>query len=140
MKKKNSVSEFTTERNMVLLHHFRRAIAQQSRISIDRACQEAVDAPAPRFWVSELRAMRVIMKMLKGEEVLKDMYPQRRRMYEEIYRRVVETRQKFPTVKLDDIIFDIINNPAPCSYVTVSLVKKVLSNRKNLITPRHLVP
>ena len=72
MRKKNSTLEFGRERNEFLLRSFRESIAAQSKISIDNAFRQATEKPAPRFWVSEVRAANVIGKMLAGDDPTAD--------------------------------------------------------------------
>ena len=126
MKKKNSRCEFASERSALLLRNFRESIARQSVISLKRALQEAADAPAPRFWVSEARAMRVISMIMKGEDILESMHPEKRAMYEEIYRRVMNIRAEHPEIPLGDVVFDVVNNEAPKSYLTWGWCRKIL--------------
>lgn len=126
MKKKNSRCEFASERSEALLRNFRESIARQSRISIRRAFSDAVEAPAPRFWVSEARTMRVITMMLKGMDILDSMRPEKRRMYEEIYRRVIKQKEEHPDMPLGDIVFDVVNSPAPRSYMSVRYAAKII--------------
>ena len=126
MKKKNSRCEFASERSEALLRNFRESIARQSRISIRRAFSDAVEAPAPRFWVSEARTMRVITMMLKGMDILDSMRPEKRRMYEEIYRRVMKQKEEHPDMPLGDIVFDVVNSPAPRSYMSVRYAAKII--------------
>ena len=126
MKKKNSRCEFASERSECLLKNFRESIARQSKICLQRTLQEVVDAPAPRFWVSEARAMRVISMMLKGEDVLSGMHLSKQEMYKEIYRRVVEMKKRHPEMALGDIVFETVNSEAPNSYMTPQYSAKIM--------------
>lgn len=126
MRKKNSKAEFSSERSELLLKNFRESLARQSVISLKKAFQEAADFPAPRFWVTEARAMRVIMMMMKGEPILDSMNEEKRKMYEEIYERVTEMRKRNPETSLGDIVFEVVNSPAPRSYLSWHTVKNVL--------------
>ena len=126
MRKKNSKAEFSSERSELLLKNFRESLARQSVISLKKAFQEAADFPAPRFWVTEARAMRVIMMMMKGEPILDSMNEEKRKMYEEIYVRVTEMRKRNPETSLGDIVFEVVNSPAPRSYLSWHTVKNAL--------------
>ena len=131
MKKKNCRCEFASERSELLLRNFRESLARQSRISARKAFQEAVDAPAPRFWVSEARAMRVITCLMKGEsEILDGMHPKKREMYGEIFRRVKRMKAENPVVPLGDIVFEVVNNTAPESYLSADYVSRIIRSRK----------
>lgn len=129
MRKKNSICEFSSERSEALIRSFRESLARQSVISLKRAFQDAVDAPAPRFWVSEARAVRVITRMIKGIDLTEGMLPEKRKMYMEIYRRTMEFKRLHPDVSLGDIIFEIINNEAPSSYMSVRQAQRIIRKR-----------
>lgn len=130
MKKQNSVSEFTRERNQVLLENFRSAIARQSRIAVIKAFGSAVAAPAPRFWVSEQRAAAVIGKMLAGEDVTKGMYEEKRKMYEEIFERFMEVKEQHPLRTIYDIVSEIVNQPAPSSYMSAYRARNIINGER----------
>lgn len=129
MRKKNSICEFSSERSEALIRSFRESLARQSVISLKRAFQDAVDAPAPRFWVSEARAVRIITRMIKGIDLTEGMLPEKRKMYMEIYRRTMEFKRLHPEVSLGDIIFEIINNEAPSSYMSVRQAQRIIRKR-----------
>lgn len=131
MKKKNSICEFASHRSELLLRNFRESIARQSYISSRRAFQDAVDAPAPRFWVSEARATRIISMMLKGKDVISGMHSEKRKMYIEIFNRVIAIKESEPQKPLGDIVFEVVNNPAPCSYLTWQYARDLIKNQKH---------
>lgn len=166
MKKKNSISDFTSERNAILLANFHRQLALQSKIDLERAFKEAAERPAPRFWVSETRAAIVLARMLRtfdntvrasrnaslvtgglitlpdpieaADEVVADMYEEKRAMYRELFRRVLKLRTKMPDASLYDLAFEAVNSPAPRSYLSWQRAKIVIYNerkRKRISTP-----
>ena len=140
MKKKNSICEFNDQRNLVLLENFRASLARQSEISIKRAFGDAATAPAPRFWVSERRALTVVKKMLAGNDATLPMRKEKREMFRLIYRRVVEEMEKNPTASLSDIVFDVVNSEAPSSFIDPEYAGKLITaarktRRINLKTP-----
>ena len=118
MKKQNSNCEFNNERSELLLRNFRESIANQSKISLRRALKEVVNTPAPRFWVSEARATRVISLMLKDDSILEGMHSQKRQMYREIYDRVMDLKDLYPDRSLGDLVFEVVNSEAPKFYMT----------------------
>ena len=130
MRKRNSTLEFASERSECLLKNFRESISRQSVISRRRALREAVEAPAPRFWVTEARATRIIAMLLKGEDVTGGMFPEKRRMYMEILRRVREEKERHPEMPLGDIVFGVVNSEAPSSYLSEWSAYKILVTRK----------
>lgn len=130
MKKKNSVSEFTGERSLALLKNFRESLARQSQISLQRAFADAAEAPAPRFWVSEARATVIIRKMIAGEDMTSGMYPEKARMYLEIYDRVMRLHLEEPSTPLGDLVFRVVNEPAPSSYISPERARKLIYKSK----------
>ena len=130
MRKKNSNAEFSSQRSEALLKNFRRSLATQSQITRIRAFQEAAEAPAPRFWVTESRATRVITRMMKGEDILEGMQPGKREMYKEIYRRVVEMLRRSPRMPVGDAVFEVVNSPAPSSYLGIDRVIHIITKEK----------
>lgn len=133
MRKKNSKPEFSSERNELLLRHFRESLARQSVISAERAFGDAANAPAPRFWVSEARAIRVINAMLKGQDPTPDMYPEKREMYQEIFRRVLLMKRQNPEMSTPDIVFTVVNNPAPKSYLSWQRTRQLIVRTRRAV-------
>lgn len=131
MRKKNSKPEFSSQRSEFLLRNFRESLARQSKISIAKAFQDAVSAPAPRFWVSEARATRIISMLLKGDDPTEGMYLEKRKMYMEIFSRVKDIKEMNPEIPVGDIVFDVVNSTAPSSYVTPARAYHILKSDKN---------
>lgn len=118
MRKKNSTLEFGRERNEFLLRSFRESIAAQSKISLDNAFRQATEKPAPRFWVSEVRASNVIGKMLSGDDPTADMVPEKREMYREMFARFMVLREENPGASIAQLCFQVVNDKAPRSYMS----------------------
>ena len=135
MRKKNAGAEFKDHRSLLLINNFHKAIAAQSQISLQRALQGAADAPAPRFWVSEARATIVISQMLRGLNPTASMFKEKKEMYEEIFRRVSALRLKEPHAPLGDLVFRVVNDSAPKSYLNWQSVMKIVYNIRK--TRRH---
>lgn len=134
MKKKNSRCEFASERSEVLLRNFRESLARQSQISTIKAFRDAALAPAPRFWVSEARAMRIVSSLFKGKEEIPDgMHPKKQEMYREIFRRVNHIKSNNPEIPLGDIVFQVVNDRAPESYLTWEWASKLIRRKRNRI-------
>lgn len=133
MRKHNSSPEFSEERSLLLIKNFRESIARQSKISAAKAFNDAVNAPAPRFWVSEVRATRVIRQMLNGDaEILEGMNTEKREMYLEIFKRVSEIRKTNPRLPLGDIVFEVVNSPAPRFYLSPFTAVRIINKQRNL--------
>ena len=133
MKHKNNICEFASERSELLLQNFRASIARQSVISAKRAFKEAVDSPAPRFWVSEARALRVISMMMKGEDPTAGMRPEKQKMFKEIFRRVSKIKKENPDLPLGDIVFEVVNSEAPQSYLDYRYAARIIRIQKHKI-------
>lgn len=131
MRKKNSICEFRDQRSRLLLENFRMSIARQSHISFLKAFKEAAEAPAPRFWVSEARATRIIAMMLKGSDPLDGMRSAKRQMYLEIFRRVKEMMAERPGQPLGDIVFEVVNSEAPESYIDWQWAQRLILKEKH---------
>lgn len=130
MKKKNSVSEFTSERDTLLLSNFRRAIAAQSKISLEKAFRTASECPAPRFWVSETRAAIVIGAILAGKDPLASMTPEKREMYRELFARFLALRELHPDAPVSELAFEAVNQPAPRAYISWPRVRTIIYNMR----------
>lgn len=124
------MSEFTGERSLALLKNFRESLARQSQISLQRAFADAAEAPAPRFWVSEARATVIIRKMIAGKDMTSGMYPEKARMYLEIYDRVMRLHLEEPSTPLGDLVFRVVNGPAPSSYISPERARKLIYKSK----------
>lgn len=110
----------------MLIANFHRHLARQSQITLDKAFKGAVGDEAPRFWVSEHRAAVVIARMLKGEADLSAMYEEKREMYLEIFRRVLILREKLPDAPVCQLVEEVVNQSAPCSYMSWQRAKSII--------------
>ena len=118
MKYHGCILEFTDDRNDELMKAFRDTIVSHSFIDIAVVSEEVVNRPCSRFWVSEERAMVVVAALMKGKPVLDDMRPTKREMFEEIYRRFLELRKQRPRASMFELVFAVVNSPAPKFYMT----------------------
>lgn len=117
MKKKGSVVEFTRQRDEELLAAFRAQLSMLGEIPLNDLFTRAAMSPASRFWVSERRAMIVISRMMKGDQ-LSSMNRKRREMFFEIFHRVKEILRRQPELSLTEASFRAVNSPAPQFYLT----------------------
>lgn len=127
---KKGSCEFSSERSELLLRNFRESIARESKICAMKVFEEIADAPAPRFWVSEARAYRIISMMIKGNCVLDGMHTEKQAMYREIYNRVTEMRRRHPEMPLGDIVFEVVNQPAPSFFLSPYYVRDLIYKYK----------
>lgn len=131
MKSLGSVLAFTNERNDALLKAY---LEQIDKVGFIRLCdigQNIVNSPAPRFWVSEERAAIVVSAIMRGKPVLDTMRPSKREMFMEIHRRVVELKKKHPDWQLCQLVFKVVNSPAPKFYMEPSSALERLFKIRN---------
>lgn len=88
---------------------------------------DLVKLPAPRFWCSETQAAKSIVEKLHGVTPKKEPLPQRKRMYDQLYSRFLEERELRPSAPMSEIVIDIVNSPAPESYITPESAKVIIS-------------
>lgn len=120
MKSFGSVLDFTRERNAALLKAYREQVDAASFVRLNEIGEKIVNSPSPRFWVSEERAAAVVSAIMRGKPVLETMRPTRREMFEEIHRRVVALKEQHPDWHLCQLVFKVVNSPAPKFYMEVS--------------------
>ncbi len=116
MKNVGCIFEYEDARNNDLLNAYRAALRLYDGSSSD-LYRKVVEMPAQRFYVSEERASIVISNMYKGRSIAQ-MRPNKREMYEEIYRRVIELKKSRPDDSIYDLTFDVVQQPAPKFYLT----------------------
>ena len=116
MKHVGSTFEYEDMRNEDLLNAYKEALRIYDRSSAD-LYRKVVEMPTRRFYVSEERAAIVISNMHKGRSIAQ-MRPNKREMYEEIYRRVLELKKERPNDSIYDLTFAVVQQPAPKIYLT----------------------
>ena len=117
MKYHGCVLDFTDKRNEELMKAFRQTISTKSFIDITEISEIIVNTPCSRFWVSEERALVVIAAMLKGKPVLNTMRSTKREMFQEIHKRVIDLRKKYPDKTLFELVIKVVNSPAQKFYM-----------------------
>lgn len=130
MKKKHSISDFSRHRADFLMTAFRDALVSQTRIDRKQIFGETAMTPAPRFWVSENRAAYIVGQYILGNNPLEKMYPEKRRMYEEILRRFFILRADRPLAPMLELVAEIVNSPAPGSFISPARVESIILREK----------
>lgn len=131
MKHKGAVMEYSKERIDDLMRVYDEYISSCDYIRMPEVYEKIVNMPSSRFWVSDIRAALVISSMIRGDAHLEDMWPLRREMYEEIYRRVMALREEFPESSVSELCAIVVSRPAPKFYLTAGSAKMMIcKNRK----------
>lgn len=125
-----SILDFTRERNADILRVYREKLASATFIVMPTIFELVAQSPSSRFWVSEERAAVVIAAMEAGKP-LQRMRPNKREMFEEIYRRYRAMRKQCPDKSLCELAAKIVNQPAPKFYLTARTVGEFIYRIKN---------
>lgn len=129
MKHPGSKSEFEQERNNELLKAYRQLLFECDYINHTTVFTLLVNKPSPRFWVTEERAAIVVGSMLRGD-TLEGFNPNKREMFQEIYRRVVELKEKDSTLTINRATFIVVNQPAPKFYLSPGYAQLIILQEK----------
>ncbi|MDE7402683.1 MAG: hypothetical protein K2M87_04640 [Muribaculaceae bacterium] len=120
MKKPGNTSDFIEQRDKELYAAFLEALKNPECKSLAEMHELAANTPCSRFWVSEQRAALVVSEIYRfgADKALADAFPQRKRMYLEIFRRVVQLRSQKSELCLLHAVAEVIEQPAPEFYLT----------------------
>lgn len=105
---------------------FRKILAEKPFFDINQDFEQVVNQPCSRFWISEERATAVISAIFRGQPILAAMRPTKREMFTEIYHRVQAIRKEEKDMPLCDIVFEVVNSPAPKFYMHPNYARKVI--------------
>lgn len=83
-----------------------------------------VKTPCSRFWVSGERAALVISKMMRGKMLPENVLPEKRRMYDEILRRVNIYMKENPDIPLYRAVEAVVWDSAPEFYMSAETARK----------------
>lgn len=133
-KHKGSKFEYEEQRNNNLMRVYREVMATTAYTTKQTEVFKMVAMhEAERFWVSEERALIVVTKMSKAyDATLRNMYPLKRKMYKEIYRRVKELMGRKPKMTRMDAVSEVVSSPAPEFYLTPGSTKVIISRIKKI--------
>lgn len=104
------------ERTRELLQAYFRCLESCSRVSMPDVFKSVVEMPASRFWVSASRTSVVIASIIHGDQ-LNHMRPNKREMFFEIHRRVMDLKTIHPRWSMPRLIKAVISQPAPKFYL-----------------------
>ena len=130
MKNKKSKSDYIGTRNEELRA---RLIERMGRYPgrLDLLWEEIATLPAGRFYISEERAARLLSHRRRTGSWPRGIKPHRCLMLEEIWRRVELARRRNPEKSLSDIVFEVVNSPAPSLYITAGSMRAIMSTYRN---------
>lgn len=114
--------EYAEERMQDLMRAYDEYISSCDYIRMPDVYAAIVNMEARRFWVSDIRATKVIYAMLRGVNI-KGMRPLKREMFEEILRRVLALRKKRPELTIRACCSIVVASPAPQFYITPGSAK-----------------
>jgi len=126
MKKKGTISQLQHERDDDLMRAFQQELAGRPHILLPEVLNAVVTSPSKRFWVTSERAAIVIYNMMKGDE-LEHMRPLKRKMFCEIYRRVMKLKANYPQLSIPILTEQVVAEPAPEFYITPGSAKVIIS-------------
>lgn len=130
MRKRGSKFEYESQRNHELRKAYKRALVTSADSRSTECLKIAVNSPCSRFWVSEERAAVVVASLMRGENPLDSMGPNKRGMYEEIYNRFISALNENPETPIRDLVHDIVMQPAPRFYLTPTSAGVILSKMR----------
>lgn len=138
MKKLGAKMEWADERLDDLMKAYYSYIRQVKFINMDDVYKNIVNMPAKRFWVSDIRAALVVAAIIRGENVLENMWPLKREMYTEIYNRVMCLKLKYPDFNVSQLSAMVIAQPAPKFYLTPGSAKMMICKARKFKSLKHL--
>lgn len=130
MKHFGSILEFTEQRNKELLETYKNYLDRHYLYVMPEIHKMVAESPSSRFWVSEERASIVVSAMLAGK-ALPRMNKNKLEMFKEIFTRFLQLKKIFPKRSVYDLVFDIVNQPAPKFYMTPRTVGEYINRIKN---------
>jgi hypothetical protein len=130
MKHYGSAFEYERERNHDLMKAYKEEIRTCGFISVPEVCARIVEKPSARFWVSEERAAIIISHMMRGGS-LDNMRPQKKEMFEEIFRRAMLLKEKLPHLSPYQLAYRVVRQPAPKFYLTPGSAKTIICKIRN---------
>lgn len=126
MRLKGSVAYFREKRDAELIAQFRAQLSLcRGEIRLPEILQRTVNSPSSQFWVSVDRAMQMV-RFIRDGGTLDGMGECRKEMFTEIERRVSRRESQAPTMRLEDIVREVIEAGAPKFYITVKSAKTIL--------------
>ena len=137
MKHAGNTSDYIEEINQDVMRAYYELLQSSENIVLQELTQKLVNMSSRRFWVSEERVAIVCAKMMKGDK-LRNMRPTTRKMYKEIYKRVLVYKKKYPEMSLAEIAFHVVRQPAPMFYLTPGSAKVIIQRTKKKVFEQRM--
>jgi hypothetical protein len=122
MKHHGAMMEYAEERMQDLMRAYDEYISSCAYIRMPDVYAAIINMESMRFWVSEIRATKVIYAMLRGVP-LKGMRPLKREMFEEILKRVLDLKKRRPELTVKECCCIVVAQPAPKFYLAPGSAK-----------------
>lgn len=117
MKKGRSKSDFSADKSQSLLDCYMNAVGKHGGNERLAILEAVVKMPAPRFWVSEEMAVKVVKGMMSGITP-RWLIGTKKRMYGEIFCRTMQLLSDGDARPLDEIVYCVVHSMAPEHYTT----------------------
>lgn len=118
--------EYSEERINDLMRAYDEYVSSCEYIRMPDVYQHIVNMPSRRFWVSDIRAALVVSAIMRGDAALDKMWPQKKEMYLEIYRRVLQLSVSNPKMSVSELCSIVVTQPAPKFYLTPGSAKMMV--------------
>ncbi len=119
--------ECNEERDRQLTRLYHQYISTHHRVSMPELYEFIANAPAPRFYVSEARAVQVVASIIRRKErYYWGMRNLKRQMFMEILHRATAMMIDDPTLTLAEAVRKTVRRPAPKFYMSTASVKACL--------------
>lgn len=125
MKHYGATMEYSKERMNDLMRTYDNYISSCSHISMPEVYKNVVKSPSQRFWVSDIRATKVIYSMINGDR-LEYMRPLKREMFREIHRRVTILKEEHKDWSISKCCSIVVTQQAPQFYLTAGSAKVMI--------------
>lgn len=116
--------DYTPDRDNAILNLF--FLLSSSKVAtfpIGEIFMRISHSPAPRFWVSEERALRTLRAVRAGKKLASTRHGD---MYKEIISRVDSLQKRNTRMKDSEAVYRAVNSPAPSFYYTPSYVRSLV--------------
>lgn len=132
MKQYGAKIEYSEERVRDLMRVHDEYIDKCKYIRMTELYNTIVNKPSKRFWVSETRCAIVVSAIMRGEDVLSAMWPTKKEMFLELYRRVSDLKIKNPDKTMIELCAMAVNQEAPKFYLSPGTAKVMINKYRKI--------